>query len=194
MKTSEPEEDDWRLGHSKTYDGSTWHRRSYFSWSPTWDHDHCSFCWTSFEVPGSKAAQDPDVRTVGWTSDDEYRWVCDTCFADFKERFRWRERTSLPSDHAQTSPEEADRTADEVRRRHEYDLVAEANFERLSRRTLDDMDTLWQSLFDAKRTGTLPVGDERKRLWESCDHAVSPSSRLPSPSTRVLRRAVHSWG
>src|SRR5947207_12022537 len=64
-------DDDWRLGHAKTYDGATWHRRRYFIWKPNWDHDHCEFCFASFEVPGSKAAQDDDTQTEGWTSEDD---------------------------------------------------------------------------------------------------------------------------
>jgi hypothetical protein len=25
----------------------------------------------------------------GYTTDDQYRWICDTCFVDFRERFDW---------------------------------------------------------------------------------------------------------
>jgi hypothetical protein len=106
MTKREFEPDDWRLSGHKTHDGSTWHHRSYFIWSPTWDHDHCSFCGASFEVPGSEAAQGEDVRTEGWTSEDEYEWICDVCFADFRDQFHWQVRAALPADHADTPSEE----------------------------------------------------------------------------------------
>jgi hypothetical protein len=32
----------------------------------------------------------PDVLRAGYTTADNYHWVCPRCFADFRERFRWR--------------------------------------------------------------------------------------------------------
>ena len=48
---------------------------------PGWDHDHCEFCGDKFGFSGT--------LTEGWTTVDEYRWICDPCFNDFRERFRW---------------------------------------------------------------------------------------------------------
>jgi len=31
-----------------------------------------------------------DILTEGYCTEDEYRWVCGTCFEDFRERFEWR--------------------------------------------------------------------------------------------------------
>jgi len=32
----------------------------------------------------------PDILHAGYTTEDKYRWVCDQCFEDFKDRFQWR--------------------------------------------------------------------------------------------------------
>ena len=49
------------------------------------DHDHCEFCWAKFMVEDY-----PDVLHEGYSTLDEYRWVCKGCFEDFKESFQWR--------------------------------------------------------------------------------------------------------
>jgi hypothetical protein len=51
---------------------------------PEWDHDHCQFCFATFMVEGL-----PDVLNEGYTTEDEYYWVCSKSFEDFKERFDW---------------------------------------------------------------------------------------------------------
>jgi len=35
------------------------------------------------------ADNEDDVLREGWTSPDEYRWICDVCFGDFHEQFKW---------------------------------------------------------------------------------------------------------
>ncbi len=49
-----------------------------------WDHDHCTFCSAKFMVPGT-----PDTLHEGYTTKDNYHWVCPQCFEDFKEMFKW---------------------------------------------------------------------------------------------------------
>lgn len=87
------DESDWRLQGQETYlTGVTLYRRTWTQYAPHWDHDHCEFCWAKFS-----AASD-DLRD-GWATDDEYRWICDTCFADFRDRFAWvTGRASVSSD------------------------------------------------------------------------------------------------
>jgi len=93
--------DEWRLSGQERYlQGATMHRRPYFLWRPDWDHDHCSFCWASFELPGRPL--EPNEFDEGWTTDDEYHWVCPACFSDFQERFEWSVRQRLPGDHPDT--------------------------------------------------------------------------------------------
>ena len=50
---------------------------------PRNDHDHCEFCWAKF------AAYDGCNHT-GYATEDCYRWVCEECFRDFKDRFQWK--------------------------------------------------------------------------------------------------------
>ena len=59
--------------------------RTYRRWSETWDHDHCSFCWARFAEPDLV----PDALHAGYSTLDEYRWVCQQCFGDFHQRFEW---------------------------------------------------------------------------------------------------------
>ena len=88
-------------GHTKRrWKGVTLHRRRYFLWREDWDHDHCEFCWKTLLIPG--APLQPDEVTEGWTTDDEYSWICDACFKDFHERFGWKLRDPLPTDRPET--------------------------------------------------------------------------------------------
>jgi hypothetical protein len=63
--------------------GVTLTRKKWIVLTPDWDHDHCEFCLAKFGD-----ADWADCRE-GWTTPDECRWICDTCFADFRERFHW---------------------------------------------------------------------------------------------------------
>jgi hypothetical protein len=82
---------------------ATLHRRNYFLWQPNWDHDHCEFCATTFLVPGY-APEDSDVEREGWTTDDEYEWVCDQCFRWLRDQFKWKVRGAIPTDRPDTAP------------------------------------------------------------------------------------------
>jgi len=80
-------ESDWRLnGQEKYLSGVSLTRRRYrrYPKDPTWDHDHCEFCTDKFMVEDL-----PDTIHVGYTTEDDYRWICDACFAEFKDRFGW---------------------------------------------------------------------------------------------------------
>lgn len=56
-------------------------RRPWRQRSPTWDHDHCEFCWAKFSLA-------PDDLGEGYCTEDEYHWVCETCIHDFRDRFK----------------------------------------------------------------------------------------------------------
>ena len=58
--------------------------RAYRRPRPDWDHDHCEFCWAKFMEDDL-----PDVLHEGYTTENEYHWICPTCFNDFNERFAW---------------------------------------------------------------------------------------------------------
>ncbi len=79
-------DDDWRLqGQEKYLTGATLYRRRWTQTRPNWDHDHCAFCWAEFGADDS-----PDVLHYGYTDIEEYRWICEKCFQDFRERFSWK--------------------------------------------------------------------------------------------------------
>jgi hypothetical protein len=35
------------------------------------------------------STDDPDVVERGYVTEDDYHWVCESCFGDFRERFAW---------------------------------------------------------------------------------------------------------
>jgi hypothetical protein len=80
--------DDWRLRDQEKYlMGASLVHRSYrrYAKNPEWDHDHCAFCWAKFMVEDY-----PDVLHEGYATADDYHWICDQCFRDFRERFQWQ--------------------------------------------------------------------------------------------------------
>lgn len=95
--------DDWRLdrGQGEYLQGATLVWKPYRVWSETWEHDHCEFCWAKFVDPAfsevhARLAQDPDVQTEGYAAvgtgpegQDDYHWICASCFEDFHKRFAW---------------------------------------------------------------------------------------------------------
>ncbi len=77
-------DDDWRLtGQEDLVAGVVLVRRRYrqYSKNAEWDHDHCFFCHAKFSLEDG-----PDVLREGYSTEDEYRWICETCFEDFKDR------------------------------------------------------------------------------------------------------------
>jgi hypothetical protein len=89
--------DDWRLTGQEGYlQGATFVHKPYRAWSATWDHDHCTFCTRKF-VGELGQLSDDGVLAAGYSAlgrgpqgEDDYHWVCDVCFADFRERFDWK--------------------------------------------------------------------------------------------------------
>ena len=82
------EEDDWRLqGQERYLMGSTLILRAYRlnAKNPEWDHDHCEFCGKTFSLEDI-----PDALKEGYATEDDYRWICSTCFLDFREDFKWQ--------------------------------------------------------------------------------------------------------
>ena len=80
-------EDDWRLRGQEDWLADRplrWAR-----WTPYrdgWDHDHCEFCWAEISTLVGDHA---DAEEAYVTADDNYSWICSSCFADFRDRFRW---------------------------------------------------------------------------------------------------------
>lgn len=79
--------DDWRLmGQEKFLKGVRLVKQAYrrYPLNPEWDHDHCEFCGAKFMVEDY-----PDVLHEGFSTENDYYWVCEKCFFDFKEYFAW---------------------------------------------------------------------------------------------------------
>ena len=79
---------DWRLqGQERYLQRATLVHRRYRRplKNPSRDHDHCEFCWAKFMVEDYH-----DVLHEGCATEDDYRWICDKCFHDFKDMFDWK--------------------------------------------------------------------------------------------------------
>lgn len=73
--------DDWRrTGQEQFLLRAQLKRGPWRQYRPGWDHDHCEFCFATF------SAVDGDLKS-GYTTLDEYRWICESCFEDFREEF-----------------------------------------------------------------------------------------------------------
>ena len=83
--------EDWRsrLPHDDHLHGLEWCRSQYAQPSPTWDHDHCEFCWRRFAEPDKFA----DAIPSGWTDvERQFHWVCEDCFQYFRQQYEWKVR------------------------------------------------------------------------------------------------------
>ena len=81
--------EDWReQGQEEYLRGLTFAKRKYKRYSEQWDHDHCEFCWSKFCEESSKEATRGGCFTDGYATLDSYRWICETCFHDFREKYR----------------------------------------------------------------------------------------------------------
>ena len=77
--------DDWRLqGQEKYLRGAVLSFKSYSCQSAKWDHEHCEFCQV-------KITENCKTDTIckGYATLDNYRWICEKCFHDFKDLFEW---------------------------------------------------------------------------------------------------------
>ncbi len=44
-------------------------------------HEHCEFCMDKISI---------DTKDECYCTIDNYRFICKTCFNDFKSRFKWK--------------------------------------------------------------------------------------------------------
>jgi len=59
---------------------------SWTVWSPRHGgrgHDHCEFCWAKIW----DRARGSEEYDRGYVTLDSHHWICERCFADFKDRF-----------------------------------------------------------------------------------------------------------
>jgi hypothetical protein len=76
-------QDDWR------FQGQDWLREELLRYQPYApqrqgsEHDHCEFCWVPFRTGGMAG-----TAKEGYVTKDR-RWICETCYEDFKLTFNW---------------------------------------------------------------------------------------------------------
>jgi hypothetical protein len=93
---------DWRLmGQERFLQAVKLYWRKHTRYNETWDHDHCEFCGAKFMVEDY-----PDVLHEGYSTENQYYWICEKCFEDLKEKFQWEvaESRSENSDDASQQP------------------------------------------------------------------------------------------
>ena len=74
---------DWRRQGQESYlKGIKLYRKAYQSYSKEWEHDHCEFC-------GEKFAENGEGLKAGYATTNNYYWICDSFYNDFKEEFGW---------------------------------------------------------------------------------------------------------
>ena len=77
---------DWRLTNQMNYlFRKTVVRKQYESFRKGWEHDHCEFCGTQITA----------LSPIAYATEDDYHWICDTCFRDFREMFKWKVKEQL---------------------------------------------------------------------------------------------------
>ena len=78
---------DWRLNGQERYlRAKTFKFKTYTPYREDWAHDHCAFCWVKIEPYPAIA---PSIDT-GYSTDEDYYWVCSKCYQDFQESFDWK--------------------------------------------------------------------------------------------------------
>jgi len=71
---------DWRLANQMNYlFKKKLIKKTYKPYNEKWEHEHCEFC--SEKIGCSERA---------YSTKDEYYWICNDCFEDFKDMFEWK--------------------------------------------------------------------------------------------------------
>lgn len=89
------EKDDWRLRNQTDWlAGVALQYGRFEQTTEDYDHAHCEFCWVKFADPEYRAIRGyetcDDVLTEGYHTPDGFRWICKSCFDDFRGLFGWK--------------------------------------------------------------------------------------------------------
>ncbi len=71
---------DWRITNQFDYLFKKRLQRKKFRKTILNDHEHCCFCWNKF------GEEEFDLKE-GYCTIDEYNWICEQCYNDFKDSF-----------------------------------------------------------------------------------------------------------
>ena len=74
------DKEDWRLTNQEKYLKGVTLIHTIYKRNSDDRHDHCEFCWEEFE----------NEVSYGYCTINQYHWICDECFRDFKEMFNWK--------------------------------------------------------------------------------------------------------
>jgi len=74
---------DWRVNGQDSYlSGVKLKKMLFKNRAGETDHEHCEFCF-------EKISDHPDTLHSGYCTEDEYHWICEECYNDFKGDFKW---------------------------------------------------------------------------------------------------------
>lgn len=76
-------QNDWRITNQINYLFRAKLKKVQFTKTSHSDHEHCEFCWDKFGA-------EEGMLHSGYCTLDEYRWICEQCFQDFKDQFEWQ--------------------------------------------------------------------------------------------------------
>jgi len=76
--------DDWRLNGQEDYLFGITLTRKKFESCGYYDHAHCDFCWAKISDCCEGALE------FGYCSSGETHWICETCYKDFKDLFKFK--------------------------------------------------------------------------------------------------------
>ena len=83
---------DWRINNQEKFlGGKEFTLKKYTAYSETWDHDHCEFCGVKF-MENTKSIKSENIENEGFATNDNYHWVCKTCFKDFAKEMNLIEK------------------------------------------------------------------------------------------------------
>ena len=89
---NKPSLNDWRRqGQERYLFGVKLIARDYHPYNSGWDHDHCEFCGIKFSLFEGDLGK-------GYSTEDEYHWICNQCFDDFKYEFAWQLENDISSE------------------------------------------------------------------------------------------------
>ena len=78
---------DWREeGQEEYLKNCLWSFSKYFIENSSNDHDHCEYCWKKFCI------NDPSCEHEGYQCNKGERWICSTCWNDFKNKHHLKEK------------------------------------------------------------------------------------------------------
>lgn len=80
------DKDDWRLRGQEEYLMHKTFAFETYSETQNSKHEHCEFCWHKF-MENCEGVE--DCSEAGYCTLDHKYWVCEECYEDFKNNFKW---------------------------------------------------------------------------------------------------------